>query len=57
MNPAALSGQTTGASRSAHIWAVIVLTVALAVYYGWQVVSLWLTTKGQVRNVFAGRLL
>jgi len=59
MNPAALIGQTSGASRSAHIWAVIVLTVALAVYYGWQVVSalLMLVAAGQSRNTMLAAYL
>jgi len=34
-----LREEGSGTSRSAHIWAVIVLTLVLAAYYGWQVVS------------------
>jgi len=59
MNPAISSERLSGSSRSGHIWAAVVLTLALAAYYGWQVVFALsiLAAAGQSPNVMLAAYL
>jgi len=49
--------ESTVAKRSKHVWAVIVLTLAVAVYFGWAVLDALLILSAQGVRMHWRRLL